>query len=125
MRIGVKYDSKSQDIKSAIAEIRQMLERHPSIATQATEYAHKKSHKHTARLISKDDLEGVKKNLLVYLDNFGESSIEILIYCFSKSVKWAEWLETKEDVMHQIMAILEKNNLEFAFPSLSLYNEKV
>jgi len=46
-----------------------------------------------------------------------------LIYCFTKSVVWAEWLETKEDIMHKIMEILQKNNLEFAFPSLSIYNE--
>ena len=74
-------------------------------------------------LVSKDDLEGVKKTLLVYLDEFSDSSIDILVYCYSKSVVWGEWLETKEDVMHKIMEILDKNNLEFAFPSLSIYNE--
>jgi len=125
MHVGVKYDSKSEDIKNAIAKIRTMLDKHPGIATKATKYSHRRDHRHSAKLVSKDDLEGVKNNLLVYLDNFGDSSINILIYCFTKSVKWAEWLETKEDVMHQIMAILEENNLEFAFPSLSIYNEKM
>lgn len=124
MHIGVKYDSKSEDIKNAISEIRVMLDKHPGIATKATKYSHHNERSHTAKLVSKDDLEGVKNNLLVYLDNFGDSSINILVYCFSKSVKWADWLETKEDVMHKMMAILEKNNLEFAFPSLSIYNEK-
>ena len=124
MHIGVKYDSKSEDIKNAIAQIRVMLDKHPGIATKATKYSHHNDRSHTAKLVSKDDLEGVKNNLLVYLDNFGDSSINILVYCFSKSVKWADWLETKEDVMHKMMAILEENNLEFAFPSLSIYNEK-
>ena len=124
MHIGVKYDSKSKDIKSAIGEIRVMLDKHPGIATKATKYTHHNESTHTAKLVSKDDLEGVKNNLLVYLDEFSDSSINILVYCFSKSVQWAEWLETKEDVMHKIMAILEANNLEFAFPSLSIYNEK-
>ena len=124
MHIGVKYDSKSEDIKSAIKEIREMLDKHPSIATKATKYAHHNDRTYTAKIVSKDDLEGVKNNLLVYLDEFGDSSINILIYCFSKSVKWVDWLETKEDVMHNIMQILEANNLEFAFPSLSIYKEK-
>ncbi|MDF1882533.1 mechanosensitive ion channel family protein [Sulfurimonas sp. SAG-AH-194-C21] len=124
MHIGVKYDSKSEDIKSAIQEIRIMLDKHTGIATKATKYSHHNEKSHTAKLVSKDDLEGVKNNLLVYLDNFGDSSINILIYCFSKSVQWGDWLDTKEDVMHKIMAILETNNLEFAFPSLSIYNEK-
>ncbi len=123
MHVGVKYDSKSQDIKNAIEAIRVMLDKHPGIATKATKYSHSNHSTHTAKLVSKDDLEGVKNTLLVYLDEFSDSSINILIYCFSKSVQWADWLETKEDVMHNIMTILEENNLEFAFPSLSIYNE--
>jgi len=123
MRLGVKYNSKSQDIKNAIAEIREMLDKHPSIATVNTKYEHRRSK--GTRLVSKDDLQGVKKTLLVYLDEFGDSSMNILVYCFTKSVKWDEWLETKEDVMHKIMEIFEKNSLEFAFPSMSIYNEEM
>ncbi|MCD6190747.1 MAG: mechanosensitive ion channel family protein [Sulfurimonas sp.] len=123
MKLGVKYNSKSQDIKNAIAEIREMLDKHPSIATVNTKYEHRRSK--GTRLVSKDDLQGVKKTLLVYLDEFGDSSMNILVYCFTKSVKWDEWLETKEDVMHKIMEIFEKNSLEFAFPSMSIYNEEM
>lgn len=121
MSLGIKYSSKSQDIKNAIKEIHEMLEKHPNIATSNTQYTHKKYK--SPKLISKDDHEGVKKTLLVYLDEFGPSSMNILVYCFSKSVNWQEWLEVKEDVMHKIMDIFERNSLEFAFPSLSIYNE--
>ncbi len=121
MSIGVKYDSKSCDIKNAVNEIREMLQNHPDIATQKTKYEHGKIK--GTKLVSKDDLEGVKRTLLVYLDEFSDSSINILVYCYSKSVLWQEWLETKEDVMHKIMDILDRNKLEFAFPSLSIYNE--
>jgi MscS family membrane protein len=123
MDIGIKYDSKPEDIKNAVQDIREMLAEHPGIATKGTEHEYRSAN--MAKLVSKDDLEGVKKTLLVYLDSFASSSINIMIYCFSKSVVWSEWLETKEDVMHKIMEILEKNNLEFAFPSLSVYNEKM
>ena len=121
MSLGVKYDSKSSDIKKAIEEIRVMLDKHKGIATQNTKYTHNKYAQ--AKLVSKDDLEGVKKTLLVYLDEFSDSSINILVYCFSKTVDWQEWLDTKADVMHKIMDIFEKNNLEFAFPSMSIYYE--
>lgn len=121
MKIGVKYDSKPEDIKNAVNEIRHMLEEHPRIATKRTEYQHRLTNSH--KLVSQDDLQGVKKDVLVYLDEFASSSINILVYCFSKSVNWEEWLETKEDVMHKIMEIIEKNSLEFAFPSMSLYQE--
>ncbi|SFV69951.1 Small-conductance mechanosensitive channel [hydrothermal vent metagenome] len=124
MKLGVKYDSKRQDINNAIKEIRQMLIDHPDIATKDTKYEHiARRHGKVAKLVSEDDLEGVKRTLLVYLDEFADSSINILVYCFSKSVEWEEWLRTKQDVMEKIMEIFEKNNLEFAFPSLSIYDE--
>ncbi|MEA2099250.1 MAG: mechanosensitive ion channel family protein [Campylobacterota bacterium] len=121
MSLGIKYDSSSKDIKNAVDEIRSMLDKHSGIATQNTAFNHKEAQ--IAKLVSKDDAEGVKKTLLVYLDQFSDSSINILVYCFTKSVDWEEWLQTKEDVMHRIMEIFERNNLEFAFPSLSIYHE--
>jgi len=124
MKIGVKYDSKQKDIQNAIVEIREMLMNHPEIATPDTKYENTVTkRRYTAKLVSADDLYGIKKTLLVYLDEFADSSITILIYCFSKSVNWEDWLQTKQDVMQQIMEILERNSLEFAFPSLSIYNE--
>jgi len=121
MSVGVKYDSKREDIQNAVAQIREMLDKHPGIATVNTKYEHK--HWHAPKLVSKDDHDGVKRTLLVYIDEFGDSSINILVYCYSKSVVWHEWLAVKEEVMLNIMEIFEKNNLEFAFPSLSLYHE--
>jgi MscS family membrane protein len=123
MSVGVKYDSKPEDIKNAVSQIYAMLDTHPDIATKDTDFQHN-DEKHKLTVIkSKDDAAGVKKTLHVHLDEFGASSINILIYCFSKTVKWAAWLDVKQDVMYRIMEILEKNNLEFAFPSMSLYHE--
>jgi MscS family membrane protein len=121
MNIGVKYDSKPQDIKNAVEQIRAMIDGHPEIATARTAHEHKIWR--APKLLSKDDYEGVKKTLLVYLDEFGPSSVNIMVYCFSKTVEWQRWLEVKEDLMYRIMEILENNSLEFAFPSLSIYNE--
>jgi MscS family membrane protein len=123
MHVGVKYDSKRDDIQNAISEIYNMLDKHPGIATKNTKYSYPQKNKKARAVHSIDDEEGVKKTLLVYLDEFGGSSINILIYCFSKSVAWEEWLEVKQDVMFNIMEILEKNSLEFAFPSMSIYHE--
>ena len=121
MNLGIKYSSKSEDIKNAVKEIREMIDKHQGIATVNTQYELRQSK--GTRLVSKDDLQGVKKTLLVYLDEFGDSSMNILVYCFTKTVNWEDWLATKEDIMHKIMEIFEKNSLEFAFPSMSIYNE--
>ena len=121
MSIGVKYDSKPSNIKEAIIEIRDMLQNHPDIATDKTKY--QQSRKKSSKIVSHDDAMGVKRTLYVHLDEFTDSSINILINCFSKKVGVNDWLETKEDIMYNIMDILEKNSLEFAYPSLSIYNE--
>jgi MscS family membrane protein len=122
MNLAIKYGSSSQDIKNAINEIRAMLSMHEGIATDETSYQY--SARESAKLVSREDALGIKKTLLVYLDEFADSSMNILVYCFTKSIDWQEWLETKEEVMHRIMEIFEKNDIEFAFPSLSLYQEE-
>jgi MscS family membrane protein len=44
-----------------------------------------------------------------------------MVYCFSKSVNWIDYLEVKQDIMFKIADIFKNNHLEFAFPSVSLY----
>ena len=121
MSVGVKYDSKPENIRKAIEEIREMLLNHPDIATNKTSYESNRRKKN--KLVSQEDLLGVKRTLFVYLDELSDSSINILVYCFTKKTVWGQWLEVKEDVIFKIMYILKENELEFAFPSLSLYHE--
>ncbi|MEA2047652.1 MAG: mechanosensitive ion channel family protein, partial [Campylobacterota bacterium] len=118
MNIGVTYESDFNDIHQAIDDIREMLKAHPGIANEGTQY---KNVNRQAKLVSMEDFRGVKRTSLVYLDEFSNSSINILLYCFSKSVDWAQWLEVKEDVMFKIAKILEKNNLAFAYPTLTIH----
>jgi len=118
MTLALKYDSKREDLHNAIAQIRQMLREHPGIATEKTMYQDRG--KKSAKLVSKEDELGVKRTLMVYLDAFDDSSINILIYAFTKSTVWQEWLETKEDVMYKLMEIIERNHLAFAFPTVTI-----
>jgi MscS family membrane protein len=118
IKIGVKYNSKREDIQAAVVEIDKMLREHPEIATEKTMYTDRR--KKSPKLVSKEDELGVKRTLLVFLDEFGDSSINILVYTFTKSTVWREWLETKQDVMYKIMEILERNHLAFAFPTITI-----
>jgi MscS family membrane protein len=117
MYIGVTYDSKPHDLKRAVDAIREMLIEHPGIATQSES---ERSQRRRG-LLSYADNKGVKKTLLVYVDNFGASSIDILIYSFTNTVNWKEWLEIKEDILYKVWEILEQNHLELAFPSQTIY----
>lgn len=120
MSVGIKYDSEAENIHHAIEDIKEMLKKHPNIATGETNY---EIHNYYTKLVSHEDSYGIKRNLFVYLDELADSSINILIYCFAIDTTWEKWLQTKEDVIFGVMAILKKNDLAFAYPSLSLYTE--
>ena len=127
MSVGVTYDSPMESIKQCIRDIREMLLAHPDIAKSSEDGIKVDSYEFALKqnIVSMQDLLGYKNNLFVVLDAFEDSSINILVYCFSKSVVWGDYLTTKEDVMLKIMKIVEKNNLSFAFPSQSVYVESL
>ncbi len=61
----------------------------------------------------------------VRVDSFNDSSIDFLIYCFTKTTDWGEWLAIKEAFAMKIKEIVEdKAGTSFAFPSQSLYVEQ-
>ena len=59
----------------------------------------------------------------VRIDRFSDSSIDILLYCFTNTTDWLEWLRIKEQLLIEIKRIVETAGTDFAFPSQSLYIE--
>ncbi len=114
MHVGVTYESNMDDIRQALQDIKQMLEQHPGIASPKEAHVHGGARNN---FLKQEDLHGIKSTQLVFLDRYSDFSIDILIYCFSKTVDWGKWLEVKEDVLFQIADILHKNNLSFAYPT--------
>jgi MscS family membrane protein len=99
MLIGVTYDTKREQIENIIKDISSLIKEHP----------------------------GIDKNHspIVRFDNFGASELNILIYTFTNTAKWREYLRIKEDISLKVMEIVERNGSSFAFPSQSLYLEKM
>ena len=59
----------------------------------------------------------------VRIDRFSDSSIDIMVYCFTVTTSWGEWLAIKERLAYRIKAIVEEAGSDFAFPSRTLYVE--
>ncbi|HAQ35584.1 MAG TPA: mechanosensitive ion channel protein MscS, partial [Alphaproteobacteria bacterium] len=57
----------------------------------------------------------------VRVDSFGPSSIDIMLYCFTITRDWGEWLRIKEDLAFRIKDIVEGAGTGFAFPSQTIY----
>jgi MscS family membrane protein len=96
--LGVTYTTSRSKLEKCVQAIRAMLEEHPGI------------HKET---------------IFVYFERFNESSLDIFLYFFTNTTDWKEYLSIREDVNFKIMQILEQEGVSVAFPSRSIYIEKV
>lgn len=78
-------------------------------------------------LLENEDFETSKKvSTFVHIDSFNDSSIDLMIYCFTKTTDWGEWLRIKEDFAYFIKNLVEESaKTNFAFPSQSLYVEAI
>jgi len=96
MNVGVTYATKPDQMRKAVNDIRQMLSEHPAIDQEF---------------------------FLVNFTEFGTSSLDIMVYCFTTSTVWQEFLDAQQDVNLKIMDILVGMGLEIAFPSRTVYLE--
>lgn len=61
------------------------------------------------------------QSLLVYFNAFADSSLNIMVYCFTKTTRWAEWLDAQQEVYLKIIDIVHAHGADFAFSSETLY----
>jgi MscS family membrane protein len=92
--IGVRYDDISR-VPAILADIRSYLQSNEQIDR--------------SRL------------LMVNFNQFGASSLDFFVYCFTRTTVWAEYHGVKEDVLLRISDIIERHGAEIAFPTRTLH----
>lgn len=92
--IGIRYADVSQ-MADIVSDIRSMLENHEEIETQRT--------------------------LIVNFVAFNSSSLDIMVYTFTKTTQWVRFHEIKQDVLLRISDIIEGYGAEVAFPTRTLH----
>jgi MscS family membrane protein len=93
----VRY-SDSKRLNKIIEDVKAMLISHPEIASDLT--------------------------LIVNVDKFSASSIDFFVYTFTKTTDWVDFHEIKHEIMLLILAIIESNEAECAYPTQTLFVEK-
>ena len=113
----LKLTTDTRELERVIFEIYEMLHRHPDIVNKnKLRYIRRMKKTYENGLFNIEDRYGVRRTLLVYLDEIGEYSMNILVYAFSISVNWEEWLRVKQDVIKRILEIVDESSLELAVP---------
>ena len=60
----------------------------------------------------------------IRVTQFNDSSIDMLIYCFTRSTKWHDFCAAREQLILEIMNIVKKNGSDFAYPTSTIHLEK-
>jgi MscS family membrane protein len=60
----------------------------------------------------------------VWLNQFSNSSLDILVYCFVETPDWATELREKHRFFLDILKLSKRIGIEFAFPTQTLYMER-
>ncbi len=92
--IGLRYDDFAA-VAPIVADIKAMLEQHEGIDATQT--------------------------LIVNFNQFGASSLDIMIYTFTKTTVWVSFHAVKQDVLLKIGQIIERHGAEIAFPTQTLH----
>ncbi len=92
--IGLRYDDFDK-VAPVVADIKAMLRDHPDIDATQT--------------------------LIVNFVQFGDSTLDLMIYTFTKTVVWVEFHEVKQDVLLKIGEIIERHGAQIAFPTRTLH----
>lgn len=92
--IGIRYDDINV-MQPIVEDIKKMLQNHDEIDTNQT--------------------------LIVNFNTFNASSIDIMIYTFTKTVEWVKFHAVKEDVYLKIADIVAGHKAQIAFPTQTLH----
>lgn len=94
MTVGVTYDATPDQMRGAISRIEAYLQGHDGIDQEF---------------------------MLIKFTDFNDSSLDIFVYCFTKTTDWTAHLAMRQEVNLAIMDILAELGLEIAFPTRTVH----
>ncbi|MBD3176308.1 MAG: mechanosensitive ion channel [Armatimonadia bacterium] len=94
MYLGLSYETSAADMDAAMRAFNEILETHPEVW---------------------QDFK------LVAFTDFGGSSLDVMIYYFTHTTVWAEYLRIRGEVNMMFMEAIDRLGLEIAFPTSTLY----
>ncbi len=94
MSVGVTYDTTADQMETLVKDIQELLKSHAEVDQDF---------------------------MLVDFTDFGPSSLDILVYYFTKTVDWTRHLEVRQEINLAIMRKVEESDLSIAFPTRTVH----
>ncbi len=94
MTVGVTYDATPDQMRSLVERVEAMLATKPGIDQEF---------------------------MLIKFTEFGASSLDLFVYCFTVTTDWTEHLQMRQEVNLAIMDIVEELGLSIAFPTRTVH----
>ncbi len=95
--LNLSLDTSSDKLKKIVKEIKLVLENHASV---------------------------IKGTVEVHVNSISTTSVEVFIYLYVKEVEYPKFLKVKEELLCNLLFLLEKENVELAYPTQTLYLRK-
>ena len=92
--LGLRYETKPEQLRCILAEIRELLYGHPKVESSSAR---------------------------VRFVGFGNSSLDLEVFAYVLETEYAIFLQIQEDLLLRIMDIVAANGSGFAFPSQTTY----
>jgi MscS family membrane protein len=94
LTLGLTYDTTPEQMQKAVEELKEVIR-------------------------SDDRMD--REFYLVNFNGFGPYSLDIFIYCFTKTTSWAEYLQARQELLLVFMHRIQGLGLSFAFPTQTLH----
>ncbi len=59
--------------------------------------------------------------ILVNFNQWDSSSINVMVYCFTRTTNWKLWLDQQQEIFLKMADIVQSSGADFAFPSTTYY----
>jgi len=71
-------------------------------------------------LVAHDEIDS-DRTLIINFNEFSNSSVDFIVYTFTKTTEWVKYHQIKQEVMLKIADIIEAHGAEIAFPTSTLH----
>ena len=73
------------------------------------------------RMLDEDDAIDSDQVILTYLDSLGDSAINLLVYCYTRTTDWAEYLAVKQSVLQRVQDVVRDHGAAIAYPTTTMH----